>query len=36
VEELGVNVEVILKWILNSVERGDWIYWTQGGFRVAG
>jgi len=36
VEELGVNGEVILKWILNSVECGDWIYWAQGSFRVAG
>jgi len=36
VEELGVNVEVVLKLILNSVEREDWIYWAHGGFRVAG
>jgi hypothetical protein len=29
VEELGVNGEVILKWVLNCVEREDWIYWAR-------
>jgi hypothetical protein len=31
-EELDVNGKIILKWVLNSVERVDWIYLAQGSF----